>query len=753
MSSSDLATDRDDAADTPRNLSWTIFLISAVGLLLEMMLIRWIGTEIRIFAYLQNTVLIVCFLGLGMGCFTCRKPIQFTRSLIALLALTIMLSIPLLRGIAGRITEFLSSLGDLVIWAQAVSDSPLTTVGNVTLGLIMTFYVMVMLWEVFVPLGRILGRAMDDHPRTIRAYSINVAGSLVGIWLFVLLSAMGTPPIIWLLVAGAMLLLFLGSGAERKRNLGFLAATIAVSFLAGREPSAVEVAWSPYQKLSFGEQEDVQIWAGTNVIRVNNTGYQGLFDLSDEGVRNNPRIPEELYGLSQYDLPTLFHPNPDKVLIVGAGSGNDVAGALRGGAKEVTAVEIDPAIIELGRRHHPERPYDSPRVRVVNDDARSFFAMTDQKFDVIVFGLLDSHTTTAMTNARLDHYVYTRESIARARSLLNEGGVVVLSFEATKQFIADRMARVIRDTFDAEPLSFIVAPNPTGWGGLLFVAGDRAVIDGQLAINARLAEHVEQLQSEYPIEYAYTTRVTSDDWPYIYLETPWIPSLYYLLGGLMLALVIYSSFRLQVRGLFGGWSVSHWHFFFLGAAFLLLEVQNISKASVALGNTWLVNAVIISGILLMILLANFVAAKFPRLPRNAVVACLIGSCLALYFVDLSRFAFLPFAPKALVIGLLTTLPMLFSGIIFIDSFAKVRQKDLALGANLIGALVGGMLQSITFVIGIKALLIVVAGLYACAMIFAPRATPADGGRDDDGVAKEQDDQPRSDVAPDEALAC
>ncbi len=184
----------------------------------------------------------------------------------------------------------------------------------------------------------------------------------------------------------------------------------------------------------------------------------------------------------------------------------------------------------------------------------------------------------------------------------------------------------------------------------------------------------------------------------------------------MAILVLYSKFRLRIPGLLGGWQTSHWHFFFLGAAFLLLEVQNISKASVALGNTWWVNAVIISGILMMILLSNVIVARFPALPMWPVAACLIGSCLGLYFVDLSRFAFLPFATKAALIGTLTTLPMLFSGILFIQSFARVERKDVALGANLIGALVGGMLQSITFAIGIKALLLIVAALYAAAVL-------------------------------------
>ena len=95
----------------------------------------------------------------------------------------------------------------------------------------------------------------------------------------------------------------------------------------------------------------------------------------------------------------LLHPNPQSYLIVGAGAGNDAAGGLRHGVKHITAVEIDPAIIELGRALHPENPYTSPDVELVNDDARSYFATSNKKFDVIAFGLLDSHTTTAMSAA------------------------------------------------------------------------------------------------------------------------------------------------------------------------------------------------------------------------------------------------------------------------------------------------------------------------------------------------------------------
>ncbi len=394
----------------------------------------------------------------------------------------------------------------------------------------------------------------------------------------------------------------------------------------------------------------------------------------------------------------------------------------------MTGVEIDPVIIDMGRRHHPERPYDSSRVRVVNDDARSFFATTQEKYDLIIFGLLDSHTTTAMTNARLDHYVYTQESIQRAKSLLTENGVMVLSFEAVKPYIADRMASCIRQTFDQEPLVFRVPPGVNGWGGVLFVAGDKTAIDAALANDPPLASQIAAWQAEDPVAIEYGVTVTTDDWPYIYLEHARIPTLYFLLAGLMIALLVYGKLRLKIKGVFGGWRRGHWHFFFMGAAFLLLEVQNISKASVVLGNTWIVSGVIISGILVMILLANWIASRFPQLPQKAVCGLLIASCLALYFVDLSTFAFLPMVVKAVLVGALTTLPMLFAGIVFIDSFTKVEHKDRALGANLIGSLVGGMLQSLTFAIGIKALLLVVAGLYVAALWTRPQAaikeTPA-----------------------------
>jgi spermidine synthase len=725
------ASPANDVSWEPSHATSLLFLVSVLGLFLELLLIRWIGTEIRIFAYLQNTVLVVCFMGLGLGCLTCRKRIVVRNLLVPLGALLALMAVPSSRKLLGHITDMLSVLGDFLIWQNAHSKSPAYTTVLVAGGLTLTLVLVILIWDLFVPLGRLLGRLLEDHPRTIWAYSVNVAGSLVGIWLFVLFSALGWPPVAWFACAAVMigaLILLVERGRPRWRDLVFAGALVPLAWLAGLERRAVEVRWSPYQKLVvYAVDERVE---GHEPVRdyhisVNNTGYQVMIDLSPAQVAAHPeRYPAALAGLSQYDLPFLFHPGPRSALLVGAGSGNDAAGALRHGVERITAVEIDPAIIALGRRYHPERPYQSPRVQLVNDDARSYFATSRERFDVIVFGLLDSHTTTAMTNARLDHYVYTRESLARARALLSDRGMMVLSFEAQKPYVGDRMARALADVFGHEPIHFRIPPGPAGYGGLILVAGDLAAAKRQIAGNPRLSEQIKRWQAEQPVVFRGTTPVATDDWPYIYLDRPRIPLLYYLLAGLLAVPLFRGLAQMGFADTVARWDRSAWHFFFLGSAFMLLEVQNISKASVVLGNTWSVSAVIITGVLAMVLLGNLVVARWPRIPAWPVYAGLCGSCLLNFVVDLSQFSFLPYATKALLVGGLTSLPMIFSATIFIQSFTTVTHKDRALGANLIGGLFGGLLQSVTFVTGIRALLLIVIALYLGAL--ATRARQSAG---------------------------
>lgn len=704
-----------------KNQTAALLLVSILALFLELLLIRWIGTEINIFAYLQNTVLVVCFMGLGLGCLSCRQPIVLGDVLKPLLFLVLLLSVPITRESLGKISLLLSGLRDLVVWNRAVLDGPLKVVFYASLGLAATFGLMFFIAAIFVPLGRILGRLMDDHPRPIWAYSLNITGSLIGIWLFVLLGVFYKPPAIWFLLVATLLFFFIRKSAQdRLVNSILLMGIVAASWFPAYTTNSIEKLWSPYQKLILYELESKQF---PFFITVNNTGFQNIIDFSSE--RTLADSPVELPGsehLMTYYIPVLAHPHPRTVLIVGAGTGSDVAAALkRPSIEEITAVEIDPAIIYLGRQYHPEKPYDSPRVKVVENDARSFFTTSKQRYDIILLALLDSHTTTAMTNARLDHYVYTKESFEKLKSLLAEDGVVVVKFDVQEPFIAERLMRLLRETFDQEPMSYYpVRSGQYSSHRALFIVGNLTAAQRALTANNQLSSLLATWKDNQPFRLTSQTSITTDDWPYLYLRSRHIPLLYYFLALMIMGLFLYLTWRFKIGRLTANWNITHWHFFFLGAAFLLLEVQNISKASVVLGNTWWVNAVIISGILVMILLANFLIARFPTFPISLTYFGLIGSCIGLYFVDLAQFGFLPYYQKAVLIAVLTALPVLFSGLIFIRSFAGVTAKNVALGANFIGSLVGGLLQSITFITGIKTLLLIVAGLYGAALLCHPR---------------------------------
>src|SRR5262249_18999186 len=113
--------------------------------------------------------------------------------------------------------------------------------------------------------------------------------------------------------------------------------------------------YSPYQLLEIGRSEDT----GLTLIKAAGHYYQRIQDFS--GTRSNSKNDVRAY----YEFPYKAHPALSNVAVVGAGTGNDVAAALRSGAGHVEAIEIDPAILLTGKVSHPERPYTDARVHAV----------------------------------------------------------------------------------------------------------------------------------------------------------------------------------------------------------------------------------------------------------------------------------------------------------------------------------------------------------------------------------------------------
>ena len=688
--------------DTRARLIWELFLISLLALYAELVMIRWLASEIRVFAYFKNLPLMASFLGLGLGCAR-----SGSRSTSAPDGSTSFLRrlfpwFPLLFGLLCLLPAFAEPL-DLVrlrfpdqsvfLWSAQARLPVLQGAKFVTI-ILATFFLTV---ATFTALGERVGELLDAFP-PLAAYTINVTGSLLGILVFSAIAFGQWSPVLWIAVAAALSLWFF----RRPLPVAVLAGTVALIAWA---PSATHR--SPYYRIDFsplflessaGSGEWVQ--AGYN-LDVTRDFHQQALNMSEAFRREHPGISRsDVYRHASlvYNLPFRLAAAHERVLVVGAGTGNDVAAALRNGTPLVDAVEIDPTILDLGRRFHPEGPYAAHGVRVSNTDARAFFRQMQGRYDLIIFGFLDSHTMfSSLSSLRLDNYVYTVESLREAIGHLTPRGMITLSFTTDAgAWIAERLYNTVREAWGQEPLALSDGHD----SGVTFVAGP--------GLDRQVADRLDGVMEWHPRHPgADWIRAATDDWPFLYLNLEARPTSYLLVLGLILAaswLLIRGTFAVRAAGF-------DWHMFFLGAAFMLVEVKSIAELSLIFGSTWLVNSAVFSGILLMILLANAVVARRAEVKPAACYGCLTASLLLPHLGVLSWFDAWPFEWRAAVGSLATSLPIFFAGMLFATSFKGRRDASGALAANMFGALIGGMLEYSSMVMGIRSLTVLALLLY------------------------------------------
>jgi len=681
------------------------------------MLIRWIGTEVRVFAYFQNLALIACFLGFGLGCYWSqrRKSPLFSLGAIAVLVLLVEGPNDTWHKFLIVLSETLSFSPDAAMWGflwfAGISRGSfyllfVTSLITVTIFLLLLVVVM-------IPLGQWVGFYLDQTRNPIRAYSVNLLGSLAGIWGFAGMAFLSLSPEIWFIVAFA-LLMCIPPSSRRVVVAGVLLLVASLFALSAARNPAVQTYWSPYQKLELRSLGDHEYF-----VQVNNTGYMNIANATPDFLGRHPEIAATYRESSSYDAPYRFARSRDRVLIVGAGAGNDAAAALRKGALQVDAVEIDPVIYALGKRNHPEHPYDSPKVHLVLNDARAFLRQAQGKYDVIMFGLLDSHTQFSdFSNMRIDNYVYTEESFRDARRLLKPDGILVLKFEVRPPWtwLGQRFFAMLHGIFDRAPVVFHAALLGNMAPASVFIESNDPAL-WQRAQQPDLALLIANNPPPFPVTLGGAPPPATDDWPYVYHVSHSIPRTY-----LTISLVLLVISVLTVGGAIERRRASTWRFFFLGAGFLLLETQMIGRLALYFGTTWMVNCVALSAILLVLVAANSLVAWRKSGSLGVFYVLLVGSLLANYAFPWDR---LPY--QASVIGTLLSaayaVPVFCAGVIFADSFRQCVGKSSAFGANIVGAVLGGLAQNLSFVFGMKALLLVAVACYAfaglCSLVESP----------------------------------
>lgn len=678
-----------------------LVLVSFVSLFFEMCLIRWISSEVRIFAYCKNLVLLASFFGLGWGFFRAARPIRFLPTLATTAALVTAVAAPvsLVRNWGpARITEALSLFSDFQIFGPGDSRSDVVILWWLAFGTFWTTVVFFSIGFLLFPYGQLTGRLMRELGRPLAAYSWNVAGALLGVLAFAAMSAAGTAPVYWF---GVVLVLTVPLVARAQRVAGTFLALLALGLVAWsttERRDGFEEIWTSYQKLS--------VELATSEVLVNNSGYQSLRPIPDFDAPGPP--------VDRFTMPYLTtRGRPRTVAILGAGIGNDVNIALAAGARRVVAVEIDREIQRIGTWLNPRRPYADPRVRVVIDDARRFLRTNDERFDLIVFSHLDSHTLlSSHTNVRLDNYIYTVECLRDARRTLAPGGLLYLSFWANRPWIVARLHRNLTLAFGHPPLTLLVR-HP-----LLPSVELAHYLQAESPPGPDLADQRIADWSAYTVSEARDHDVppSTDDWPFLYVERRRVPALVAVLSAVIFGLLFVGIRRATARA-----GTVVWHYFWLGAAFILLEVHNVSKLALLFGTTWQVNTWVIGGILSMILLGNVVASRIRSSSRWPCFVALWASLVLGLALPVDALASLPLALAGLAAVTTLTLPIFFAAITFALLFRDERHPEVALGSNMLGAVLGGVLESAAFVTGLGSLMAISLLLYVLAWLAVRRA--------------------------------
>jgi SAM-dependent methyltransferase len=667
-----------------------LFFCGFLILFLELVLIRYLAGSVWNMGFFPNLVLMAVFIGMGLGFLfhqhisDQRSPSFFQASVFTLGSLVVLLYYkhPIVPGFS----RWIGNLGGEVFFTMSPHES---SMWDYLIFIIIFFSVI----SIFILISQRTAKFFRQFA-PLRAYTLDISGSCAGILAFMAMSWFQLPAWIWFLILIPLFTIVLG-GPILKRVVPVTAVLIICAYYVHQQDQhllmdraydgVVEVKWSPYQKVEY-------ITKPSQHIFVNGLGHQNMVAAG--------LLPNSLYALPyQYrkknDLPAVAN-----VLVIGAGSGNDVATALIYGAKHVDAVEIDPVIAGLGKKYHPSKAYHDPRVNLVINDARAFMTNTDRKYDLIVFALTDSLVKVSpMAQLRLENYIFTEQAVQTAYRLLKKDGNLVFYNFYRLPWIKEKIERMIYTGIGRYPLT---RTRPKSDFSVMIVDS-----------NIQVAPPEKQLALDIPV----------DDWPFLYLQHRGIPPVYLkVIAGLalfvvILGLVLHRSLRSEDVNVKNDGYIKG-AFFFMGVAFLLLETKSVIQFSLLFGTTWLNNSLVFLAVLVFVLLANHLANLFPRpsLLKLSYVL-LIAMCLLQLIYPLSNLLKIQnSAVRFVIASLLTFSPIFFANLIFSITFRDRPLAEHLFGWNLFGAFVGGILEYASMAVGYNFLSIIVAICYTIVFV-------------------------------------
>ncbi len=770
--------------------AFDLFLISWLVLFLELACIRWFPSHVLFLTFFTNTVLLACFVGMSIGCLVARRPASLIRTTPFILVVAIA---------AGVLTnEFSESLlhifnvgnqanPDVVYFGaeHAAVHQPPFTIPIEVVGAV--FFVLIA--SLMVGPGQEMGRAFNRITDRTTAYSANLLGSLLGIGMFALSSYLRLPPVAWFtLVVSVIAYLILRTDPDapptnepkrkalRMFGLGSLAIALGLTTITSgllKQSDNTEIIWSPYYRIDYQQQYKFIV---TNLI-----SQQVM-----EPIKNPTVAPYALPYLFQRDLKA-----PDgtpawsqfkRVLIIGAGSGNDVARALEWlpPDAQIDAVEIDPVIQKIGEHHHPDKPFQDPRVHVYLNDGRNFLRKAPKEtYDLVLFALIDSLVLqSGYSNLRLESYLFTLESFKDVQRVLKPTGLYVVYNFFRHGWIACRIRDQLRTAFGgvdpvvmtAPPRADIPQDHVEFEGFTTFFAANKETLApiraafadpavrywypwktgaprdtaARFSVNAPKdppsigtfkSYSGYEVKPEWmgmqiaTVEEPKGLRQATDDWPFLYSRGASIPGLTFrgVVLTLVLSVVLWFAFLGHKSLGSSGGTPPEWGLmlrsFFLGAGFMLVETKAIVEMALLFGGTWMVNTVVFAAILVMSLIGNLYAKSVkPKRLEPYYIGLFISLAIGLA-VPLGAFLGLDPTVQIFAVCALVFTPVAFAGVIFSTNFQRTSQPDRVFGMNVAGALCGGLAENTSVLLGFQLLLCVAMGFYVLSALTGNQKMP------------------------------
>ncbi|MFN2516453.1 MAG: spermidine synthase [Pyrinomonadaceae bacterium] len=757
------------------SIGFELFLISLLILFLELACIRWFPAHVLYLTFFTNVVLLASFLGMSVGCLAAgdRHNYLTWTPLLLVVALAAAHAVEISSGSLIKFVDVGNQASPQQVFFGTEYHSQDLSRYAIPVEVLCGFFFIVIAIA-FIGPGQELGRAFKRWPNRVQAYTLNIVGSIAGIILFAACSWLELPSLWWFLIVaiGLGYFYFISPRHRFRRRLLSLSPVNALllglivwlaAFVPGHDRNQgqrqAQQLWSPYYRIDF-KQEGLS-------LSVNLIYHQQM-------VARNEHFPA-------YALPHLLNRDAGRaafgdVLIIGAGSGNDVSRALQWGAQHVDAVEIDPAINRLGRQYHPDHPYQDPRVEIHLDDGRNFLRSSKRKYDLIVYALVDSLVLhSGYSNIRLESFLFTRQAFEDVRRHLKPNGNFVIYNYFRQGWLAARLQKGLEEVFGAGnpivltlPYRKIIEPDQATFGDFtVFFAGSTGELRNAFArqpdywlrddeppgpdspngfqqsgseataMAGQLPDKAITPTSQW-LHFGLATvsppagealRTATDDWPFLYLRKPMLPTLSWrgmlIMGGLGLLLIFLFLRRVgkaaNVSSDIGprnrGESVAlNVQLFFLGAGFMLVETKAVVTMALLFGSTWTVNSVVFFAVLLMILLANrwtivFRPERLWPYYAGLLITLIMNTIVPLdFFLGMSR--------TIQVIGscLLVFAPILFAGVIFAASFKRTAFPDRAFGINIAGAMVGGLAEYSSMLLGFQHVVLVAIVFYLLSAI-------------------------------------